>query len=267
MRRRRIRRITGVVVLAAAGLILAACNDNNVWVRGGFPKPVTVQGDRVLKFWQGSLLAALIVGAFVTGLILWACIFHRKRGDDLPRQVRYNLPVEILYTAVPVVIVSILFYFTAIDENFENKLGKADMTVQVVGFQWSWEFDYQGQNLSITGRPGQPPTLVLPVGEKIRFEEVSPDVIHSFWVVPWLFKRDVIPGRTNVFQVTVNTPGTFQGRCAEYCGIDHDRMLFTVKAMPKAQYLTWLANEKRLAASHTDPGVSTGGFNPGRTQT
>jgi cytochrome c oxidase subunit 2 len=166
--------------------------------------------------------------------------------------VRYNLPIEVLYTLIPVVIVSVLFYFTAIRENDMDNFKDVKLNVGVVGFQWSWQFNYLNDGLSVTGRPGEPPQLVVPVGEHIRFYETSPDVIHAWWVIPFLFKRDVIPGRVNSFAVTIDKPGLFQGKCTEYCGVDHDRMLFSVRAVDPATYQKWLADTKALAASGND---------------
>ncbi|HVA60032.1 MAG TPA: cytochrome c oxidase subunit II [Mycobacteriales bacterium] len=247
------RLVARLGLLALVGLSLAGCNAA-VWARGGWPAPVTVQGKRILKLWQGGLLAALLVGAFVLLLILFASFAYRKRSDELPRQVRYNLPIEIVYTVVPMVIVSILFYFTVIDENFEDNLSaNPDVTIHVVGFQWDWQFNYEGQGLQITGRPGQDPTLTIPVGKTIQFVETSPDVVHSFWVIPFLFKRDVIPGRENRFEVTVTQTGWFQGKCTELCGVDHALMRFEVHAVTWPQYQTFLQQTKALAASGTNP--------------
>ncbi|HEU5035185.1 MAG TPA: cytochrome c oxidase subunit II [Mycobacteriales bacterium] len=225
-----------------------------MWTRGGWPSPVTEQGQKVLGVWRGSLITAMCVGAFVIGLILWSAVFFRRKGVGyMPRQVRYNLPIEVLYTVVPVIMVAILFYFTALRENDEDKFSAhPDLRIQVVGFQWAWQFNYLNDGLSITGRPGDYPQLVIPVGEKIRFYETSPDVIHSFWVIPFLFKRDVVPGHPNSFEVTVTKQGTFDGKCTEYCGVDHDRMLFTVKAVSKSAYQAWLAKAKATAQAGTD---------------
>jgi len=209
--------------------------------------------------WRGAMITAGCVGLFVIGLILASSILHRRRSpDQLPRQVRYNLPIEVLYTVVPVIMVAVLFYFTAIRENDEDKyLSHPDMTVGVVGFQWSWQFIYPDDNLAVTGRPGQTPTLVLPRGKIVRFDESSPDVIHSFWVVPFLFKRDVVPGHPNSFAVKLTTDGTFAGKCTELCGIDHDRMLFTLKVVEPGAYQQWLASAKQKAADGTDPMYSS----------
>lgn len=235
-------------LLPALVLLASGCT-NNVWERAGWPTPVTDKGARTLGFWQGSMIAALVVGAFVIALILWSAIkFRRRSPNDLPRQVRYNLPIEVIYTAVPVIIVSILFYFTAIRENDINNLNvKPQLRVGVVGYQWSWRFNYLDNGLSINGAVGKPPTLVLPVGEEIQFYEDSPDVIHSWWVVPFEFKRDVVPGRTNTFELKITKTGMFRGECAEYCGINHDRMLFWVRALPQGAYQAWLSKAKAEA--------------------
>src|SRR5215472_7558185 len=139
-RRPRAARAAGMTaVLAVLVLGLTGCT-NNSFTRLGFPDPITPQGKTVLTVWQGSWIAGLGVGVLVWGLILWAVIFHRKRGDRLPPQARYNMPIEIMYTAVPFVLIAVLFYFTAKDENYINKLpAKPAVVVDVLGFQWSWQ--------------------------------------------------------------------------------------------------------------------------------
>jgi cytochrome c oxidase subunit 2 len=248
-------RVLRIALLGAVAFLATGCSGLAAkWERGGWPAPVTVQGKHVLALWEGSLLASAIVGGLVLGLIIYAAIaFRRRSPDQVPRQVRYNLPIEVLYTFIPIVIVSVLFYFTAIGEDNEDAINnRPALQMGVVGFQWSWQFNYLESGLSITGRPGDPPQLVLPVGEQIHFYLTSPDVIHSFWVVPFLFKRDVIPGHPNQFEVTITKQGTFQGRCAEFCGIHHDRMLFTVKAISKTAYKAWLANAQQTASAGTN---------------
>ena len=243
------------MVLPALLLLAAGCSNNKL-ERGGWPSPVTDQGKKVLGLWQGALIASLVIGGGMLVLIIGSAVAFRRRSDDqMPEQVRYNLPIEVLYTFIPVVVVSVLFYFTAIRESDENKVTTSanQMHLNVVGFQWSWQFNYLDDGLSITGRPGDPPQLVVPVGKEIHFYETSPDVIHSFWVIPFLFKRDVIPGRDNQFQLMVTKAGIFKGKCAEYCGVDHDRMLFSVKAMPMPKYQAWLASAKQQAAAGTNP--------------
>ncbi|KUL49861.1 MULTISPECIES: cytochrome c oxidase subunit II [unclassified Streptomyces] len=263
-----------------AGLILATATGCTYkdFPRLGMPTPVTEEAPRILSLWQGSWAAALATGVLVWGLILWSVIFHRRSRTkvEVPLQTRYNMPIEALYTVVPLIIVSVLFYFTARDESKLLKLeDKPAHTINVVGFQWSWGFNYvedvkgsnkedaktskdldaipkrfrddfpagaggvydvgtPGERNPQNGNPG--PTLWLPKGEKVRFVLTSRDVIHSFWVVPFLMKQDVIPGHTNAFEVTPNKEGTFMGKCAELCGVDHSRMLFNVKVVSPERY-------------------------------
>jgi cytochrome c oxidase subunit 2 len=136
------RQVPRAVLLLALAVVAAGCDSQDL-PRLGFLRPATKQGQVVLTLWQGSWVAALLVGAVVWAAIIWAVIFHRKRGDMVPAQVRYNLPLEILYTVLPFIMVGVLFYFTARDENYIDKLSPhPDVVVNVTGYQWSWEFQY-----------------------------------------------------------------------------------------------------------------------------
>jgi cytochrome c oxidase subunit II len=235
--RRAFRRVS---MLAGAGLltlVLAGCSSEDL-PRLGLPDPATDQGHRILFLWQGSWIAALAVGALVWGLIIWSIIFHRRRSDaDVPVQTRYNVPLEVLYTVVPAMMVLVLFFYTARDEAKITSLSEpADHTVSVVGYKWAWEFNYVEEGTYDVGTNGDLPVLYLPQGESVRFTLTSPDVIHSFWIIPFLMKMDVIPGRTNEFQVTPTQLGTFKGKCAELCGVNHSRMLFEVKVVTAEEY-------------------------------
>jgi len=246
------RAVMLVGVLAAT----AGCK-STTFTRLGMPVPVTQQGKMVVSLWQGSWIAALAVGFLVWGAILWAVIFHRKRTDQPPRQVRYNLPIEILYTVVPFIMVGVLFFFTARDENYEDKLpAHPDVVVNVIGYQWSWQFQYPQYKvptspLGVVAENGEPwpgrlPVLEIPTNETVRFNLTSTDVVHSFWIVPFEFKRDVIPGHPNHFEVTPIRTGTFIGHCTELCGIYHSRMLFTVKIVTAAQFHQWVHAQQQV---------------------
>jgi cytochrome c oxidase subunit 2 len=262
-RRRRVK-AAGVGALAVMLLALTGCT-NDTFTRIGFPNPVTSQGKIVVSIWQGSWIAGMLVGCVVWGMIVWAVIFHRKRGDKLPPQVRYNMPIEILYTIIPFVLIAVLFYYTARDENSLDALPKnPDVTVNVVGFQWSWQFNYPQSGVSEDGAMWDPslpddqqhlPVLEIPVNETVQFNLSSPDVIHAFWVPEFLFKRDVIPGHPNHFAITATQTGTFIGHCSELCGIYHSRMLFTLKIVSQSDFNTWIAQQK--AAQSTAAGSTT----------
>jgi cytochrome c oxidase subunit II len=226
---------------ASFSLLTAGCSTEAVdqWRRGGLPEGVTNQTDRVTTLWQGSWFTLLVVGALVWGLIIFSVIAFRRRATDtgLPPQVRYNVPIETLYTALPIIMVLVFFYFTARDENsLVNVSGEADHTVNVVAKRWSWDFNYTDADVYETGTPGVPPTLYLPEGESVEFVLTSRDVAHSFWVPAFLFKMDHIPGKINRFEVTPTQQGEFFGKCAELCGVDHSRMLFNVRVVSPQDY-------------------------------
>jgi len=225
------------VVLAFVLMTCTACDTASL-PRLAFPTPATKEGPRMLLMWQGSWLAALLVGGAVWGLIVWACIFHRKKDDShVPIQTRYNLPIEVLYTVIPFVIIAVLFYFTARDESILlDTKKKPDLTVNVVGRQWSWSFNYVDDQVYDVGTPVALPQLWLPVDKRVKFILTSPDVIHSFWVPAFLFKMDVFPGRMNNFELTPNKIGVYRGKCAELCGTYHARMLFETHVVSEADY-------------------------------
>jgi cytochrome c oxidase subunit 2 len=233
-------------------LALTGCDLNNAFWRFGWPSGITEQADDMRKLWTGSVIAALIVGILVWGLIIWAIVRYRKRGDELPRQTAYNLPLEIVYTIIPFIIIAVLFFFTVTVQNkVLDRSETPDTTIQVNAFKWNWQFVYpdapgpDGQPVNTVGNSTEIPILVVPTGERIRFQVASADVIHSFWVPEFLFKLDVIPGnengRNNVFQVTVNQTGAYVGRCAELCGTYHAYMNFEVRAVTPQQYNAYLA--------------------------
>jgi cytochrome c oxidase subunit 2 len=242
---RRLLTITGLSV--AAAMVLSGCGDS---VKRGFlPHGVTDQASRITTLWTGSWLAALGVGALVWGLILWCVVAYRRRKDDnrLPEQLRYNVPIEILYTVVPVFMVAVLFYYTARDEAaLMDTSAKPDVTINVVAKQWNWDFNYieagtyeDATMVAMTGQSGVAdtlPALYLPVNKRVEFVLTSRDVIHSFWVPQFLTKMDVIPGRVNRFQVVPTEVGTFQGKCAELCGAYHSAMLFQVKVVSQTAF-------------------------------
>jgi cytochrome c oxidase subunit 2 len=250
---RRHGRAVGLAGVGAAGvLLLGGCSSEEVQ-RGFLPGysdgQVTDMTGRITSLWTGSWIAALAVGVVVWGLILWAVTVYRKRRDDdvLPVQLRYHIPLEVMYTVLPVLMIGVLYVFTARDTAvIEDTSAEPDVVVEVYGKQWSWDFNYldddvwdSGVHVADVGAPGNPenlPTLYLPVDELVEFRLESRDVIHSFWVPAFLYKKDVFPGQTNVFQVTPTREGVYAGKCAEFCGEHHSGMLFQVAVVSREEY-------------------------------
>lgn len=250
---RRARSIALVAMASGATMLVSSCSvaERRSFRRLAQPEGITNRSEGMHSLWMGAWLAAAIVGIVVWGLIGYACVkYRRRRDDEIPVQTRYNLPIEILYTVAPVVMVLVLFFFTVTVQNevlAAPKGGKADHTVIVVGQQWSWTFNYDkdpaldgSTTVYDGGTTADRPTLYLPVNKSVDFELRSPDVIHSFWVPAFLFKMDVVPGRHNHFSLTPTREGTFKGRCAELCGTYHSRMLFNVKVVSEDEYKTHL---------------------------
>lgn len=225
-------------------------------LRFGWPNGVTPQAEAMRELWTWSAIAALVVGAVTWGAMFWAVAFHRKKkGDDdsPPRQTQYNLPVEIAFTVIPTIIVAVLFGFTVNVQNYvDTDTADPDLAVDIRGFQWNWEFTYpesqgpDGQPVSTLGDSSTIPLLVLPTESRIQFTQASSDVIHSFFVPEFLFKRDVFPlpeknNQDNVWQIDgIDRQGSFVGRCAELCGTYHSQMNFEVRALPQDLFDRWL---------------------------
>jgi cytochrome c oxidase subunit II len=257
------RRLVVPTVVVVGTLVLTGCSSQTTdqWKRFGLPVDATDRSEAMKSLWIGAWIAALIVGFLVWGLILYAVVRYRRRNEDAPRQTRYNLPLEVLYTLAPFAIIGVLFFYTVEHGNKITAISdNPGHTINVVGQQWQWTFNYKDQvdgadGVWETGTLQQPAQLWLPVNESVQFDLTSPDVIHSFWVPSFYFKLDVIPGRTNRFQVTPTRTGIFAGKCAELCGLYHSRMVFSVKVVSVEEYQAHL---KDLAAKG-QTGAAVGG--------
>ena len=295
------------VLLGGTALLLSGCS----WSEAlglGWPKGITPEGHLNRELWIGSVIASLVVGVIVWGLIFWASAFHRHKKSDteLPRQFGYNMPLELVLTVVPFLIISVLFYFTVVvQEKVLHKEPNPEVVIDVTAFQWNWKFGYQkvaftdgtldfdgadparkaavasgpegleGEGGGEAGEHGgefgvigdknpedrtylnfdkvetlgsstQIPVLVLPAGKRIEFQIASADVIHSFWVPEFLFKRDVMPDpeanhSDHIFQVSeITKTGAFVGRCAEMCGTYHSMMNFEVRVVEPNDFKAYL---------------------------
>jgi cytochrome c oxidase subunit 2 len=237
---RRLRRTAPLALV-----LLASCSSF------GAPAGATVQGADINDLWRVFFVAALVVAGIVYALIIWSLVrYHRRRGTDdtLPRQFREHRAMEIVYTAIPILIVIALFAATAVTERRVTALAaRPAVTVHVQGFAWGWRFAYEGTSIQVVSAPGRPPELVIPIGEPVRIVLTSNDVIHSFFVPDFLFKRDAIPGHPTQFDLTAREPGVFAGRCAEFCGLNHAFMGFTVRAVTAAEYRAWLDRQGAAA--------------------
>ena len=251
-RRKQITTITGLAL--AGALALTGCSPEVQ--KGWLPteRGTTNHTDRIMDLWVNSWIAALVVGIFTWGLIIWCIVAYRRRKGTVgfPRQNSFNLPLEVFYLTIPLFMVLVFFYFTDRDQQaIDDRSKPADVVVDVRGKQWAWDFNYKqgdvvtedvheaGVQAHLTGAEVDKeklPTLYLPVNKSVDLELNSRDVIHSFWVPAFLQKRDMIPGKTNYIRFTPTKEGTYDGKCAELCGEYHSEMLFRVKVVSETEF-------------------------------
>lgn len=232
--------------MVALLVFLAACSD-----RGGAPEAASRQGEQVLDLWRILLAAGLALGLLVTALILWTVVrYRRPRGaapGDLPEQVHANVPLEVFYTVIPLIIVAVLFGLTMrTQDRVTARTAVPDLDVEVTGFQWGWRFQYPVQGIAVVGDANDIPTLVLPVGANVRLRLEAADVIHSFFVPAFLVKKDMIPGVDNSLDVHPTELGRYPGVCAEFCGLDHWRMTFEVEVVTPQQFQAFIAEQQQM---------------------
>jgi len=228
-------------------LALTGCENGSVY---GYEKDLSSVNEVSWHLWRGAWLAAAVVGIFTAVLILWPVLRHRRKEGDpqYPKQTQYNVPVEVAYTVIPFIIVAVLFYFTARDEAtiIAKEPSKVMHTIDVTGIQWSWQFGYKdgGDKAVVTGTPANPPTLVLPQGERVAFDIYSNDVVHGFWIPAFMIQIQNLPGVTNHIEFTANKLGEYPGRCNILCGRNHSQMVFKVKVVTPTEYKSYVESLK-----------------------
>jgi cytochrome c oxidase subunit 2 len=248
----------------ASAAILAGCSPTQLhgflpgFVEDG--TPTTNRTDMVAGLWVNSWIVLLAVGIVTWGLMLWAMIAYRRRKGQtgLPVQLRYNMPIEIFYTIVPLILVLGFFAFTARDQSvIETQYDDPDVSITAIGKQWAWDFQYNGDEednsdavwtmgiqaqdtATVSTDTAELPTLYLPVDKTVKIKLQSRDVIHSFWIIDFLYKKDMYIGRDNYWSFTPTREGTYEGKCAELCGEYHSSMLFNVKVVSEDEYENYL---------------------------
>jgi cytochrome c oxidase subunit 2 len=273
-RRRPKHLTTAVLTITALALIAAGCSagtdPDGRGAPGMFPPPsATVQGGGVNDIYPLVFYIAVAVFLLVEGLIIFAVLRYRRkpRDVDFPAQTHGNNMLEVLWTVIPAVTVAVLFVLTMSGLNKVDARPPGDqyaVTVDVTGFQWQWSFKYEEQGIELVGAGEQGPEMVLPVDAPVLIRLHSNDVIHAFYVPRFLYKKDIVPGRVNEFPVQLTEPGAvYAGQCAEYCGLAHAAMHFTVRAATRADFDTWVAAEQEKARATPTPAPASPSGQPG----
>jgi cytochrome c oxidase subunit 2 len=236
---------------AALGVLIAlpACANSGI----------TTKAQDVHELYVVIAILAAPVFIGVEALLIWCVVRYRKRDDVPPAQTVGGARSLGVFFLIPAVIVAALFPF---GEATLMKVEKDDLpqvVIKVEGFQWEWTFLYMNEGIFVAGQTlVRPALMVLPVAEPVQIQLTSRDVIHSFFVPDLLFKRDAIPGRTSTFTFTPEKIGTFPAQCAEFCGLWHSRMTFSVQVVSPPDYQTWITEQRKHAQGITcDPSGSS----------
>ncbi|MBP3952164.1 cytochrome c oxidase subunit II [Bacillus suaedae] len=224
--------------LSLLAFVLAGCGETNLTALD--PKGPQSQ-------WLfDNMLLSLYIMAFVT-IVVFAIFFiilakfRRNPGDDeIPKQVHGSTALEITWTVIPIILLTILAVptitgtFMLADKEPDPEVGENTVSIKVTGHQFWWQFDYEKEGFTAGN------DVYIPVGEKVIFELHAQDVQHSFWVPALGGKVDTIPGITNHLWLEADEPGVFKGKCAELCGSAHALMDFKVIALERDEYDAWV---------------------------
>ena len=260
-----VRYAAGAMLAFFAGAASAYTTTGDGW---NIPKGVTelsreIYGLHMLIFWVCVVIAVVVFGA-----MFYSVFAHRRSKHPKPADFHESTAVEIAWTVVPFAILIAMAIPAAGTLIKMDDTRNADISIKVTGYQWKWQYEYLGENVSffstlaadsnaarqldsgidVTKVPNYlvdvDNALVLPVGKKVRFLITANDVIHAWWVPDIAVKKDAIPGYINEMWAKIEEPGTYRGVCAELCGRDHGFMPIVVKVLPEAEYNAWLKNAK-----------------------
>jgi cytochrome c oxidase subunit 2 len=185
--------------------------------------------------WVMVTVAVLVAGAVAVALV-------RSRRAGAPAKRASHHLVEGLYAVALAVAAALLVAATFRTESRTDSLsGDPAFELEAVAFQWGWVFGHAGRSAGAYGTDERPPVLVVPQGRTIRVTLRSNDVIHALWIPSLRFKRDAFPDRTTRFDVTFEKAGRFVGRCAEFCGLEHEGMVFYLDVVSPAEFTRWLS--------------------------
>jgi cytochrome c oxidase subunit 2 len=235
-----------VVVLAAGCLPLAACTE----------QPATTQAADVQRLYFIILGLAAFVFVVVEGTLLFSIVrFRRRRGDDEePPQRHGTTRMLILFFAFGAVIVAILFPFGEMTLADVEAHPVAVEQIVIQGSQWQWSAFYPNEGVVTSGKSFVRPMLIeTPIDETVHIHLISNDVMHEFFIPAFMFMRNALPGHPNDFVFTPNKLGTFQGQCAEFCGLGHARMTFVLKVVTQTDFDAWVKRERRALLQITCP--------------
>ena len=251
---------------AVISLLLLAIQP--AWAEYGLnlPEGVTPLSRNIYDLHMTIFYICCAIAAVVFGVMFWSIFHHRKSRGVKAAQFHHNTTVEIIWTAIPMLILVLMAIPATKSLIMIESTGDADMTIKVTGYQWRWHYEYIEEEFGFFSslapesnearqlKSGVDPNeienyllevdnpVVVPVGQKIRFMTTAADVIHSWWVPALGWKRDSIPGFINESWAIIEEEGTYRGQCAELCGRDHAFMPIVLKAVSEDEYYNWVGD-------------------------
>lgn len=251
--------------LLASGLFAYSIHVSAASVSYNMTQGVTHISHEVYNLHMTIFYICCVIALIVFGLMFWSIIHHRKSRGAAPAQFHHSTKVEILWTAIPVLILVVMAIPASRTLIAMEDTSKAELTVLVTGSQWKWHYKYLEYPIEFYSLLATPRDqinnlaeksahylhevdhpLVLPAGRKIRFLMTSEDVIHSWWLPAFAIKKDANPGFINEAWTLVEQPGIYRGQCAELCGKDHGFMPVVVEVKTPADFEAWV--QQQIAA-------------------
>jgi cytochrome c oxidase subunit II len=227
------------------------------------PWPLDQRGplaEQIAPLYWILFAAAMVVFAIVAGALIYSGIKFRERPGHVARQFHGNNFLELIWTVIPTLMVISFSILSWNKLNLVNDVSNAAMTIGVEARQWSWTYTYpnEPQFKLANGNILQAGTLDIPVGQKIKLELTSKDVIHAFFVPNIGGNKDAVPGHTNEMWIEADQPGTYVSQCNEFCGDGHADMLITIVVHPQNEYAAWAAGAVKAANLINDPATAAG---------
>jgi len=249
-RTRRPARWVGLAVLATLVALLAGCADNGADRDQNSLQPRGESAQKILDLFTPFFWVGVVIGALVIGATIYVAVRFRARPghDDNPKQLHGSTPLEVGWTIVPALILAVMAVPTVatIFDLAAEPEGDDVVDIRVIGKQWWWEYEYHDDEISDDSEPVfvTANEMHIPVDTPVRLRLESDNVIHSFWIPNLAGKRDLAPGRVHELTISSDTVGTYDGQCAEYCGLSHANMRLRVIVQERADYEAWLAAQR-----------------------
>jgi cytochrome c oxidase subunit 2 len=232
-----------IIQLVVLGVVIGALGMVVAFYIPWLPPLGSKEGGRIDDAYRLATVICVVIFAFVAALSIYAVIKFRAKPDDDEdgKPVHGHTGLEILWTAIPAALVTVIAIFSAIVLTKNDELSAAGYRViNVKAVQFAWSFTYPDLGIT-TG------VLRVPEGQQIKFDLESADVIHSFWVPEWRLKQDVVPGTVQHLIITPTRTGTFPIICTELCGIGHSTMRSSVVVLSRADFDQWVQQQKQAA--------------------